>query len=144
VSRRLRRAAGRSSGGERSGAPKSWAFNTVVQALEALSPLAIEILRTLSDGRRLTRSQYQQLRQDPELALALEELRDADLLMPFQRKGRNGDETIYGLAPWFQDVIGPALVFTDHETPSAPEAERVEAALGDAGRSEVRAAAASG
>jgi hypothetical protein len=108
-----------------------------------MSPLAIELLRALADGRHLSRAEYQQLRQDPEMALALDELRDSDLLIPFQRRGRNGEETIYGLAPWFSEVVGPALVFTDHETPSTPEAERVAAALGPAGQSEVTPAAVS-
>jgi hypothetical protein len=61
--------------------------------------------------------------------MAVEELRDQDLLVPLQRRGSHGEETIYGLAPWFRDVIGPALVFTEHETPSTSEAERVAAAL---------------
>jgi hypothetical protein len=144
MSKRLRRAAGRRSGGDRPEAPKRWAFNTVVQAIESMSPLAIELLRALADGRHLTRSQYQQLRQDPELALALEELRDSDLLMPLARKGKHDEETIYGLAPWLQDVIGPALVFTGHETPSTPEAERAVAALDNVSRSEEKPAARSG
>jgi hypothetical protein len=144
VSKRMQRAAGRKNGADRVEAPKSWAFNTVVQAVESLSPLAIELLRTLSEGRHLSRTEYQQLRQDPELALAVDELRDSDLLMPFQRRGKHGEETIYGLAPWFQAAIGPALVFTEHETPSAPEAERVATALARVGQSEVMPAAVSG
>jgi hypothetical protein len=130
---RLRRAAGRRSPADRAEAPKSLAFNAAVAAIEEMSPLAVEFLRVLAEGPNLTRNQYQQLRQDADLALALEELRDHDLLMPFQRKGSNGDSTVYGLAPWFRDVVGPALVFTGHETPANPESQRVVAALRDAG-----------
>jgi hypothetical protein len=65
--------------------------------------------------------------------MAIEELRDHDLLMPFQRRGAEGDETVYGLAPWFREVIGPALVFTGHETPSLHESQRVTAALREIG-----------
>jgi hypothetical protein len=36
---------------------------------------------------------------------------------------------VYWLSPWFADVVGPALVFTGHETPSAAEADRIEKAL---------------
>jgi hypothetical protein len=98
-----------------------------------MSPLAIELLRALEDGPYLTRAQYQQLRKDSALAIAIDELRDHDLLMPFQRRGAEGDETVYGPAPWFRDVIGPALVFTGHETPSTPEHQRVTAALREVG-----------
>ncbi len=45
--------------------------------------------------------------------------------MPFQKRGPKGEETFYRIAPWFQDVIGPALVFTGHETASGPESERI-------------------
>lgn len=128
---RVRRATSRH--GDRGTMPKSWTFNVVVDAIESISPLAVEMLRELQGGHLLTRSQYQQLRNDPELAVALDELRDRDLLMPFQRRGAKGEETVYGIAPWFHSVIGPALVFTDHETPSPPEAERILAALRDVG-----------
>jgi hypothetical protein len=113
--------------------PKSWAFNAVATAIESLSPLAIELLRALQGSRHLKRTQYQQLRRDPDLALALDELRDHDLLVPLQRRGAHGEENIYGLAPWFHDVIGPALVFTGHESPPSEEAQRVRAALRDVG-----------
>ncbi|MEA3218518.1 MAG: hypothetical protein QOJ19_4674 [Acidimicrobiia bacterium] len=130
--RRLRRAS--KSGADRTTAPGSWAFNAAVQAIDTLSPTAIELLRALlQGGAHLTRSQYQELRRDPELAIALDELRDQDVLMPFQRRGKHGDETVYGLAPWFHDVLGPALVFTRHETPSMPEAQRVARALTEVG-----------
>jgi hypothetical protein len=128
---RARRVTGRHA--DRAAMPKSWAFNVVIDAMESLSPLAIELLRELNGGHHLTRAQYQQLRQDPDFAIALDELRDRDLLMPFQRHGAKGEETVYGIAPWFHGVIGPALVFTDHEAPSAPEAERVSAALREIG-----------
>jgi hypothetical protein len=96
--------------------------------------MAIELLRALlQGGAHLTRPQYQGLRRDPELAIALDELRDQDVLMPFQGHGKHGDETVYGLAPWFHDVLGPALVFTRHETPSLPEAQRVARALNEVG-----------
>jgi hypothetical protein len=133
VGERVRRATSHKGGPEREPAPKSWAFNAAVQAIEELSPVAIELLRALEAGRHLTRPQYQQLRRDPELAAALEELRDRDLLVPLQRKGSQGEETIYGLAPWFREVIGPALVFTGHETPSSSEADRVTRALEEVG-----------
>jgi hypothetical protein len=129
---RLRRAAGRRAQPERGTAPRSWAFNAAVDAIRSVSPLAVELLRSLASGRPLTRAQYRQLRQDPDLAVALDELRDQDLLMPFQR-GPKGEQTAYGLAPWFHDVIGPALVFTDHESPVRPEADRVMEALGAVG-----------
>jgi hypothetical protein len=119
--------------GERTPMPKGWAFNAVADAIESISPLAVELLRALDGGHFLTRAQFQQLRQDPELAVAFDELRDRDLLMPFQRHGAKGAETVYGIAPWFHGVIGPALVFTDHEVPASPEAERVRAALRRAG-----------
>jgi hypothetical protein len=128
---RVRRATSRH--GDRGAMPKSWAFNLVVEAIESVSPLAIELLRALQGGHFLTRAQYQHLRQDPDLAVAMDELRDRDLLMPFQRRGAKGEETVYGIAPWFHAVIGPALVFTDHETPSSPEAERIQTALRDVG-----------
>jgi hypothetical protein len=127
---RARRATGRHW--DRAAMPKSWAFNVVVDALESMSPLAVEVLRELQGGHLLTRAQYQQLRQDPELAIALDELRDRDLLMPFQRRGAKGEETVYGIAPWFRGVIGPALVLTEHEAPG-PEAERVRTALREVG-----------
>jgi hypothetical protein len=128
---RVRRATSRH--GDRGSLPKGWAFSVVADAIESLSPLAVELLRELQGGHVLTRSQYQQLRNDPELAIALDELRDRDLLMPFQRRGAKGEETVYGIAPWFHGVIGPALVFTDHEVPSGPEAEHVRTALRDVG-----------
>jgi hypothetical protein len=137
---RLRRAANRKSGTERDGAPKSWAFNAAVDAIESLSPLAIELLRVLEGGRHFSRTEYQQLRRDAELAFALDELRDHDLLIPIQRRGSRGDETLYGLAPWFHDVVGPALVFTGHETPSNPEAQRVAQALQELGHKSDQAA----
>jgi hypothetical protein len=130
---RLRRATNRKSATEREPVPKSWAFNAVAQAIESASPLAIELLRALQGSRHLNRTQYQQLRREPDLALAIDELRDHDLLVPLQRRGTHGEETIYGLAPWFHDVIGPALVFTGHETPASEEAQRVMQALRDVG-----------
>ena len=133
VGERVRRATSRKGGPERESAPKSWAFNAAVQAIEELSPVAIELLRALEGGRHLTRPQYRQLRRDPDLAAALDELRDQDLLVPLQRQGARGEETIYGLAPWFREVIGPALVFTGHETPSGSEADRVTRALEEVG-----------
>jgi hypothetical protein len=98
-----------------------------------LSPLAIELLRALERGHHLTRTQYQRLRRDPDLAVAIDELRDQDLLVPLQRRGARGDETIYGIAPWFLEVIGAALVFTGHETRSEAEAQKVRSALREAG-----------
>jgi hypothetical protein len=133
ASERVRKATGRQA--DRLPLPKSWAFNAVTEAIESLSPLAVELLRELQGGHVLTRTQYQQLRQDPDFAVALDELRDRDLLIPIQRRGSKGEETVYGVAPWFQSVLGPALVFTDHETPSAAEAERVRTALRDIGSS---------
>jgi hypothetical protein len=129
VSERVRRAATARIGGERDGTPKSWAFNLAVEAIESLSPFAVEFLRCLESGEHLTRSQYRQLRQDAELAMALDELRDRDLLIPFPQRGAHGGETVYGLAPWFRNLIGPALVFTGHESPSTAESERVMLAL---------------
>jgi hypothetical protein len=133
VGERVRRAADGKSGAERYSAPRSWAFNAVVQAIESLSPLAIELLRALEGGHHLTRTQYQRLRQDPDLAVAVDELRDHDLLVPLQRRGARGEETIYGIAPWFLETIGPALVFTGHESPSDTEAQRVISALREVG-----------
>ncbi|MDB6110556.1 MAG: hypothetical protein JWR69_2306 [Pedosphaera sp.] len=125
VGERVRRATTRKSGTGREVAPRSWAFNAAIKAIESLSPLAIELLRALEQTHHLTRSQYQQLRKDADLALALDELRDQDILIPLQRTVPHGEETVYGLAPWFQGVIGPALVFTGHETPASSEAQRV-------------------
>jgi hypothetical protein len=130
---RVNRATKRKPATEREPAPRSWAFNAVASAVESISPLAIELLRALQGSHHLTRSQYQQLKSDPDLSLAIDELRDHDLLVPLQRRGPHGEETIYGLAPWFHDVIGPALVFTGHESPSTEEAERVMKALRDVG-----------
>jgi hypothetical protein len=133
VGERVRRATDGKTGGDRSSGPRSWAFNAVVQAIESLSPLAVELLRALEGGHHLTRTQYQRLRRDPDLAVAIDELRDQDLLVPVQRRGARGDETIYGIAPWFQEAIGAALVFTGHETPSETEAQRVRSALREVG-----------
>jgi hypothetical protein len=133
VGERVRRATDRKGGAERHSAPRSWAFNAAVEAIESLSPLSIELLRALEGGHHLTRTQYQQLRRDPDLAVAVDELRDQDLVVPLQRRGPRGEETIYGLAPWFLEVIGPALVFTGHESPSGAEAQRVMSALRDVG-----------
>lgn len=133
VDKRLRRATSRKSVANRVDAPKSVAFNAVAEAVESISPLAVELLRALDHGPYLTRVQYQQLRKDPNLGIAIEELRDHDLLMPFQRRGADGDETVYGPAPWFRDVIGPALVFTGHEAPSSAEHQRAAAALREVG-----------
>jgi hypothetical protein len=129
VGERVRRATDHKSGAERHPAQRSWAFNAAVQAIEPLSPISIELLRALEGGHHLTRTQYQQLRRDPDLAVAVDELRDQDLLVPLQRRGARGEETIYGIAPWFQEVIGPALVFTGHESPSDTEAQKVMSAL---------------
>jgi hypothetical protein len=82
VGERVRRATDGKSGAERGSGPRSWAFNAVVQAIELLSPLAIELLRALEGGHHLTRTQYQRLRRDPDLAVAIDELRDEDLLVP--------------------------------------------------------------
>jgi hypothetical protein len=133
VGERVRRATDHRSDVERQSAPRSWAFNAAVRAIESLSPFAIELLRALEGGGHLTRTQYQHLRRDPELAVALDELRDQDLLVPLQRHGARGEETIYGIAPWFQEVIGPALVFTGHESPATMEAERVASLLREVG-----------
>jgi hypothetical protein len=133
VGERVRRATDGRSGAERSTGPRSWAFNAVVQAIESLSPLAIELLRALEGGHHLTRTQYLHLRRDPDLAVAVDELRDQDLLVPIQRRGARGEETIYGIAPWFLEVIGPALVFTGHESPSDAEAQKVMSALREVG-----------
>jgi hypothetical protein len=133
VGERVRRATDGKSGAERGSGPRSWTFNAVVQAIESLSPLAIELLRALEGGHHLTRTQYQRLRRDPDLAVAIDELRDEDLLVPLQRRGARGDETIYGIAPWFLEVIGAALVFTGHETPSEAEAQKVRSALREVG-----------
>src|SRR6267143_1957013 len=130
---RMRHATDGKSGTERSTGPRSWAFNAVVQAIESLSPLAIELLRALEGGHHLTRAQYQELRRDSDLAVAIDELRDHDLLVPLQRRGARGEETIYGIAPWFQEVIGPALVFTGHESPSEADAQKVMSALREVG-----------
>jgi hypothetical protein len=129
MAERVRRATSGGNGAGPEPAPRGWAFNAAVQAIESLSQPAIEILRVLDEGLCLRRSQYQSLKADPELALALEELRDHDLLIPFHRRGPKADETVYGLAPWFVGVTGPALVFTGHETPSTTVAERVRTAL---------------
>lgn len=133
VDKRLRRAASRKSISNRVDAPKSLVFNAVAEAVESISPLAVELLRAFDHGPNMTRDQYQQLRKDPNLAIAIEELRDHDLLMPFQRRGAEGDQTVYGVAPWFRDVIGPALVFTGHEAPSSTEHQRAAAALREVG-----------
>jgi hypothetical protein len=133
VGERMRHATDGKSGTERSTGPRSWAFNAVVQAIESLSPLAIELLRALEGGHHLTRAQYQELRRDSDLAVAIDELRDHDLLVPLQRRGARGEETIYGIAPWFQEVIGPALVFTGHESPSEADAQKVMSALREVG-----------
>jgi hypothetical protein len=130
---RMRRAASQRQDQEPDGAPRGWAFNTVVAAIESLSPLAIELLRHLDRGAPLTREQYRRLKRDPELAAALDELRDRDVLMPFQQRGSRGEETLYRIAPWFQDVIGPALVFTGHETELSAESERISEKLGEVG-----------
>jgi hypothetical protein len=131
--RRLRRATSRRGVTDRVEAPKGLAFDAAVEAIEAMSPLAIELLRALEGGPSLTRGQYQQLRRDPQLALAIDELRDGELLMPFQHRDANGEETVYGITPWLRDMIGPALVFTDHEAPSSTEAQYVRRALQEAG-----------
>ncbi len=115
---RMRRAARQRQDDEADSTPHSWAFNLVVAAIETMSPLAIELLRHLARGQPLTRDQYSRLKRDAELASAIDELRDRDILMPFQKRGPKGEETFYRIAPWFQDVIGPALVFTGHETAS--------------------------
>jgi hypothetical protein len=133
VGDRVRRATSRRSGAERDAAPSNWAFNAAVAAIESLSPLSIELLRALEGSHHLTRTQYQLLKRDSDLAIALDELRDQDILMPLQGHGHHGEETVYGLAPWFHRVIGPALVFTGHETPSSPEGRRVTAALNAVG-----------
>jgi hypothetical protein len=122
---RMRRAASQRQRDEADSTPRSWAFNTVVAAIETMSPLAIELLRHFDGGQALTRDQYRRLKGDPELAAAIDELRDRDILMPFQKRGPRGEETFYRIAPWFQDVIGPALVFTGHETASSAESERI-------------------
>jgi hypothetical protein len=122
---RMHRAASQRKGDEADSAPRSWAFNSVVAAIEMMSPLAIEFLRHLDRGQPLTRDQFRRLKRDPELAAAIDELRDRDVLMPFQKRGPGGEETFYRIAPWFQDVIGPALVFTGHETASTAESGRV-------------------
>ena len=128
MGKRVRRVTARSNG-DRTSAPKTWAFNSAVEAIESLTPLAVELLRVLESGIHISRSQYRQLRQDEEIAAALDELRDHDLLVPLQRRNSQGEETLYGLAPWFREMVGPALVFTDHEAPSSHDAERVAEAL---------------
>ena len=133
VAERLRRATTQGLGGGREGRLKGWAFNAAAEAIESLPPLAIELLRYLERGQHLTRHHYRDLRRDPELATALDELRDRDLLVPFQHRGAHGEDTVYGLAPWFRAVVGPALVFTGHETPSRPESQEVETALRQTG-----------
>jgi hypothetical protein len=129
VAERLRRAATQGLGGGREGQLNGWAFNTAVEAIESLPPLAIELVRYLERGQHLTRQHCWELRRDPELATALDELRDRDLLVPFQHRGAHREDAVYGLAPWFRAVVGPALVFTGHETPSLPESQEVETAL---------------
>jgi hypothetical protein len=133
VAERLRRAATQGLGGGRERRSKGWAFNAAVEAIESLPPLAVELLRYLERGQHLTRHHYRELRRDPELATALDELRDRDLLVPLQHRGARGEDTVYGLAPWFRAIVGPALVFTGHETPSLPESQEVEAALRQTG-----------
>lgn len=128
---RMGRAASQRQSHEPDGAPRSWAFNAIVAAIESMSPLAIEFLRHLDRGAPLTREQYRRLKSDPELAAALDELRDRDILMPFQQRGSKGEETLYHIAPWFQDVIGPALVFTGHETALSAESERIAEKLAE-------------
>jgi hypothetical protein len=104
VGERVRRATRRSSDTERDAPPSSWAFKAAVSAIESLSPLAIELLRALAGSHHLTRTQYQQLKRDPDLAIALDELRDQDILMPLQRHNHHGEETVYGLGPWFKSA----------------------------------------
>jgi hypothetical protein len=133
VGKRLDRATSHRSGHNYEGAPRNWAFNAAVQAVESLSPLAIELLRAFERGPRLTRAQYQGLRRDDEISAALDELRDSGILIAFQHDATDTHETVYGVAPWFRDVIGPALVFTGHESPSALEAQRVTKSLRDVG-----------
>jgi hypothetical protein len=129
VAERLRRATTQGLGGGRESQLKGWAFDAVAEAIESLPPLAIELLRRLERGQHFTRDDYRELRRDPELATALDELRDRDLLVPFHHRGAHGEDTVYGLAPWFQAVVGPALVFTGHETPWLPESQEDETAL---------------
>ncbi len=129
VAERLRRATTQGLDGGLEGRLKGWAFNAAVEAIESLPPIAVELLRYLERGQHLTRHHYRELQRDPELATALDELRDRDLLVPFQHRGAHGEDTVYGLAPWFRTVVGPALVFTGHETPSLPESQEVETAL---------------
>jgi hypothetical protein len=105
------------------------AFDAAVTAINSMSPLAIELLRALVNSRHLTRVQYRRLSENPEMAEALEELRERQILVPLQGHGKEGKGVVYWLSPWFADVVGPALVFTGHETPSAAEADRIEKAL---------------
>jgi hypothetical protein len=111
------------------------AFNAAARSIESLSPISTELLRALTDEHaHLTRAQYKRLRANPGLKLALEELRARDLVVPLAgRNESDEEETVYWLAPWFHDVIGPALVFTGHERPTDNEAAHVHAALREVG-----------
>jgi hypothetical protein len=80
----------------------------------------------------MTREQYKTLREDPEMHEALTELRRGSLILALSPY----DETsgpVYWLAPWYHDVIGPALVFTGNETPSASEQEFVNRLFDEVG-----------
>ena len=134
IGRRVQRAAGDNAAQLRGELGGSGAFDAVVGAINSMSTLAIELLRALLRTRHLTRAQYHRLREDPEMAEALDELRERQILVPLEGHTGKGGKTggvVYSLSPWISDVVGPALVFTGHETPSPEETERIQNALMD-------------
>jgi hypothetical protein len=64
-------------------------LNRVVQTISSLSPLALQVVRVISDTYvHLTRAQYKELARSP-LASAVQELRGAGLLVPLRSQGQS-------------------------------------------------------
>lgn len=108
------------------------AFETVVESVKLLDPVAVELLRALEAGKaHLSWKMYRELSRNPEIESALLSLRTKGLVVPLEGAEDGSGDPVYWFPPWFYDVIGPALVFCGREYPEIRET--IVAALNSVG-----------
>lgn len=83
-------------------------FDTLVPALRALSPVARYLLYAIR-ARHLTLPQYRSLGEHPALSIAINELRDSGLLVPYADHDRANHDPVYYLGKDLFKVIEPAM-----------------------------------
>ena len=113
----LERVASSSPSGNRDQSDNEIDPRGISSLLDRLSPPALELVRILDEeSLHLTYSQYNELLQtDSEIAGALQELRNCDLVIPLTSATH---EPVYWFPPWLSKMISPALVMVARGAPN--------------------------